>query len=805
MGYSHGARYSVASCTQFCVREGSLTAMTNDLETLGGGRRITRIAGRTIKALALATAVTLLASLVTVLAPANVESASAADARLFNPGNIVSDAVFFDGDAMSSASVQDFLNSQVAQCGNNNCLKNYSQATPSMPAIAGRCAAYAGQASETAAQIIARVGEACDISQKVMLVLLQKEQGLVTRASPSAAVLNKATGYACPDTAACDAAFSGFFFQIYHAARQFKSYAANPTGYNYRAGRVNTIQYHPNAACGSSAVYIENVATAGLYNYTPYQPNASALANLYGSGDSCGAYGNRNFFRMFTDWFGSPTVGTSLIRTADSPNVYLISGSNKYLIPTASLLSSYSILGGVATVSPSVMAVYNTQQNASRIIRSASGGIFFHDASIKLGAANCELVADYGGSCGAAGYTQLTDYQVSLFANGPALSNLYGTTAGGRYVIDDGIKREVLDSQSATNAGISGVYPILTEAAIAGFSYGAPFVRDSVFIQSRDNGRYFLYTAGSLHSVAGAAESQYGVTQRSSGSLTTSSLVQLNATQPAFTGVVTSGGATSVLTPTSRVSWAATLPNVSAGALPVSAALLNTYPAQTVADGSFVKFVSLSAVYRVSGTTLRPVPSWETLVALGAGTAPAIVVLPDVVMNRFAMGLALLEPGTLVKTAGSAAVYLIDGASSRIPLPSFAISSAMAIEGYATIPDNQMATYGVASSVLGYVVQCGTTQYLAAGGSLHAMNATLVGQFRLPSVALSPATCSTVPVGAAAQQFIRVPSGSIYQVVNGQKKPIASMARFLQLDPTGAAFTNVDAGLAALLPTGSAA
>jgi hypothetical protein len=779
--------------------------MSTSLEPANARGNTIRLAGRSVKALALITAVTLLASFVSVLAPANVESASAADSRLFSAGNIVSDAVFFDGAAMSADGVQNFLNSQVSTCGNSNCLRNYSQATPTMPAIAGRCATYTGRASETAAQIIANVGAACDISQKVMLVLLQKEQGLVTSSSPSAAVLNKATGYACPDTAACDAAFSGFFFQIYHAARQFKSYAANPTGYNYRAGRVNTIQYHPNAACGSSAVYIENVATAGLYNYTPYQPNASALANLYGSGDACGAYGNRNFFRMFTDWFGSPTVGTSLLRTASGPNIYLISGGSKYLIPNAALLSSYSALGGVAVVSQSVLDVYTTKQNASNIIRSTNGGIFFHDASIKLLMGSCDLVVDYGGSCAETGYTQLTDYQISQFSTGPSIGNLYASTTGARYFINDGIKQEVLDDQSAANAGLSGSYPVLTEGGIANLTYGVPIVRDSVFIKSRDNGRYFFYTAGGLHSVAGGSEDQYGIPQRSSGALTTSSLVFLNGSQPAFTGAVTSNGATSVVTPTGRVAWSASQPNLGGVTLPMSAALLATYGAQTVSDGSFVKSVSSAAVYRATGSALRPVPSWATLVAFGAGSAPAIVVLPDSIASRFSVGVALLTPGTLVKSATAHEVYLIDGAGSRVGLPNFAISSAMGIEGYAIASDAQIASYAVAPSLLGYAVTCGTTQYLAAGGSLHALNGSMAANYNLTAIALTPATCSTVAVGAEAQPFLRTSNGSIYQVVNGQKRPVTSMARFLQLDPTGSKYTNVDAGLASLLPTGAAA
>jgi hypothetical protein len=156
--------------------------------------------------------------------------------------------------------------------------------------------------------VIAKVAAACNISPRVLLVILQKEQGLVTTtggASLTATRYQKAMGYACPDTAACDTKYYGFENQVYFSARQFQRYAAAPASFGYRAGRTSSIQYHPNAGCGTSSVYIQNQATAGLYIYTPYRPNPSALAAGYGTGDSCSAYGNRNFWLYFTDWFGS--------------------------------------------------------------------------------------------------------------------------------------------------------------------------------------------------------------------------------------------------------------------------------------------------------------------------------------------------------------------------------------------------------------------------------------------------------------------------------------------------------------------
>lgn len=233
-------------------------------------------------------------------------SAAAANGADFDPGMIISDEVFYNSGTMSASDVQGFLNARVPSCRSGYvCLKDYRQATTSQPARSEGCAPYAGQASESAAQIIAKVAAACGINPQALIVLLEKEQGLVSDDWPTTRQYRSATGYGCPDTADCDANYYGFFNQLYHAAWQFKKYRANPSIRGYQAGRYNTIQWHPNAGCGSSQVYIANQATAGLYIYTPYRPNAAALANLYGTGDGCSSYGNRNFWRMFTDWFGS--------------------------------------------------------------------------------------------------------------------------------------------------------------------------------------------------------------------------------------------------------------------------------------------------------------------------------------------------------------------------------------------------------------------------------------------------------------------------------------------------------------------
>ena len=257
-------------------------------------------------------------------APPPVDLEPAADLSQFRPGNIIADALFYDGLSMDAATVQSFLDGKgrycVAGADGTPCLKNYAQDTPTRAADS-RCALYAGAARESAATIIAKVGRACGISPRVLLVMLQKEQGLVTGSGAGlyASRYRSAMGYGCPDTAPCDSLYYGFFNQVYSAARRFKDYAAQPTSFNHRPGAVNQVRYSPNISCGSSPVYIENMATAGLYNYTPYQPNAAALAAGTGTGDACSAYGNRNFWNHYTNWFGSTQSigGTAVMAAAE--------------------------------------------------------------------------------------------------------------------------------------------------------------------------------------------------------------------------------------------------------------------------------------------------------------------------------------------------------------------------------------------------------------------------------------------------------------------------------------------------------
>lgn len=239
-----------------------------------------------------------------------VSEAKAAQSALqslydFNPGNIISDGAFFNGNALSERQVQTILDQQGVACNGEHCLKSMTFATQSQAADE-YCQAYKGGQNESAAAIIYKIGNACGISQKVLLTVLQKEQHLLTAINPGDFQFKSAMGLSCPDGVNCDPKYDGFFNQVYGMAKRYQYYVQNESQYTYHAGSLNYVQYNPNVNCGGSNVYIENKATALLYIYTPYQPNEAALKAGAGEGDACSTYGNRNFVIIYNSMFGNP-------------------------------------------------------------------------------------------------------------------------------------------------------------------------------------------------------------------------------------------------------------------------------------------------------------------------------------------------------------------------------------------------------------------------------------------------------------------------------------------------------------------
>ena len=222
----------------------------------------------------------LAASTLVALSPAP----AIADPWSFDPGLIISDSQFYDDDAMTEAEIQRFLEEKIGPCTTTRCLDIFRFSIPTYPAFTSQttdnlvCRQVEGGSNLLTSTVIFRVQQACGISAKVILVTLDKEQGLITgrqSTGPSDYSLNFAMGWGCPDTTGCTDASSALGYQIYRGGRQLVTYKL--ADFSRQPG-VHNIQFHPNPSCGSTAVNIRNYATAALYNYTPYQPTAAALA-----------------------------------------------------------------------------------------------------------------------------------------------------------------------------------------------------------------------------------------------------------------------------------------------------------------------------------------------------------------------------------------------------------------------------------------------------------------------------------------------------------------------------------------------
>lgn len=480
-----------------------------------------------------------------LITPDRAEALSGSD---FNAGNIIDDGVFFNSTTMDESQVQNFLNSKVPSCdtlgtkwhsasnqtraqygaANGNpapytCLRDYKQNTPSMPSESGLCNSYFGGSSRSAAEIIVGVSKACGINPQTLIVLLQKEQSLITDDWPWSNQYNKATGFGCPDTAPCDSSYGGFFYQIYYAARQFKKYARDATQYSYRAGRDNRVYWQTNlgnfinpsgnsndpsrtnqAGCGYTNVYIQNQSTAGLYVYTPYQPNGSALSNLYGEGDSCSAYGNRNFWRMFTDWFGS-THG-AIIRSYESGDLYLYDGTQRYYIPSLGQLNEYGFdtsyvrFYSQAELNSIPIASAPYSNRLDRIIKSpSSGDLYLLDRSQRVKITSMSLFESLGYTTSM--ITVMPDYFVNNFpVSANSISTIVQAPDNSIYKIELQKKRAIFEiSKMNELIGASPVTP-LSSFNLSLWQFGTPLVDGNYLVNS--SGAIRLYYGEFFYSVS---------------------------------------------------------------------------------------------------------------------------------------------------------------------------------------------------------------------------------------------------------------------------------------------------------------
>ncbi|WP_166983912.1 hypothetical protein [Paramicrobacterium fandaimingii] len=727
-----------------------------------------------------------------IVAPVNLglwgsTASHAADLSKFDAGDIISDQVFYDSATMTERQIAAFIDKKVPTCRSGyTCLDAYKENTTARAADS-YCKALSGGSNESAARIIYKVSRACDINPQVILVTLQKEQGLLTHEWPSSWRYTIAMGFGCPDGAPCNEKYYGFQNQLYLGARQFQIYRAWPGSFNYRAGQNNKIQWHPNSACGSSTVFIKNQATAGLYNYTPYRPNGAALKAGYGLGDSCSSYGNRNFYNYFTDWFGSTHKVGWVVKSPDRPEVYFVTGQTKHHIQSQYAYREYRrSFGGLSAVSEGYLNTLKTGSPAKAIVKDPStGDIMLLQDSVLHRFPSCSLAETWGYSC--AMNIDLTQDQVKALKRGPDMSN-YATVASGATVhkLSGGKMYPYASAKDAAyyNGGSIGFVASLRDEIASKYSVvgKTQFAPVTLAKTGSDKNVYFMggnFTKWRLPSWAMARD--FGIP----GGYTQTSAIALS-------GYASSGDLSMFVKCGGELFFANSghLTKVKSGSSygsPV-VALDQTACSRLPKSGAFSKSVFVRAeghpeVYVVEAGNLRHVVSKRALVSLNGGTWPTIGVVDPGSLAYFGAGKPVLGPATLVKASDSPHVYFVDGNSERHRLPSWSLAREFGLPaGYDSVTALTLAPYKNAGD-LAQFVRCDSKLYIAGSGSLTLVHSGNSAGFDVTD--LQSASCSVLEKAGtiSGSIFVRVAGApEVYLLENGQIRHVVSKSALLSLN-----------------------
>lgn len=754
----------------------------------------------------------------------------AADLSRFRPGNIISDEAFFNSSTMTEAQISEFFKAKVASCRSGyTCLRDYKQNTPNRQADS-YCSGYSGSPNESAARIIYKASISCGINPQVLVVMLEKEQSLVTHTWPSQWRYDMALGQGCPDTAPCDPAFSGFFYQIYGAARQMKIYAEGKYFTWYAPGKTWNILYNPNAACGSSPVYIENTATAALYYYTPYQPNAAALRAGYGTGDSCSAYGNRNFYNLFNDWFGSTTTTPStrpyLIRSDKADPIYLVAGGVRMHVASADDLNTLVAKFGAFSIRPhSEVTAIPSSGTVSRAVRDARDGVIYllePDGS-KHRFPTADRIVEFG-------------YALSAIAN-PAPSVIDAFTTGNEvgtlvraantsevFTVNGSAKRHVYDEVALAEilATESSFVATVKSEVIASFTQRATYFGSQRLVRASSKPEVYLTTPTStlIHVPSLELAALYGATKPVTV-VADSSVYSDAKTRTGLKPAVACGDQGRVLDgttfKTTTVEAAKGL-----GGTSLTAADCAKFPSpkgSIPGNRIWVTKSGTTDIYYVDGDALRHIWSYNDLLALNGSTTVRTVTWNTTATRAYASGdplkarenatlrfandtkVFVMLSGKLRHVASWDALIALAGANPPIDVRPTSQRNQFTY-GSAIVADGQFVRFGAGDAT--YVMRDGVLKHVRSWQTLLSLNAQKVPAVQNLDSALEATFTFGSPI-LADGLFVRFGAGSeVYLMKDGKLSYIKSFDALLRLAGGSVPLVESISGVAGDFPAGPA-
>jgi len=344
----------------------------------------------------------------------------------FDPAYIISDDEILSYNSMTADDIQKFLESQ------GSYLANYSANDPD------------GNKFKIS-QIIYDRCQANKINPKFVLVLLQKEEGLIEDPSPSQSRLDWAAGYGCPDSGGCNVRWQGIWKQINSATLQFYDYIENPSDYTYQKGQTYVFENkYSTTLDGDVTVTPRNNATAALYNYTPHVYN-----------------GNYNFWKLWRKYFTKLYSDGSLLQAKGDKVIYLLEDGKKRPFASRAVLASRFDENKIITVDKSVLATYYDGAPIKfpnySLIKSPRGTIFLLVDNTKRGFTSNTVFKTFGynkAEVMSATWDDINSYEdgvpLTPTSNYPTGALLQDAKTGGIYFVYADEKHPLLDKALLT-------------------------------------------------------------------------------------------------------------------------------------------------------------------------------------------------------------------------------------------------------------------------------------------------------------------------------------------------------------------
>lgn len=762
---------------------------------------------------------------------------NAISATSFNAGKIIDDSIFTNSTSMDPGQIQNFLNSKVPVCDTYGTkTSEFGGGTRAQWAAANgyyppfTCLKDASENGKSSAQIIYDVAQQFQINPQVLIVLLQKEQGLVTDTWPTSNQYRTATGYGCPDTAACDSQYFGLTNQLTWSARMFRAIMnASSTWYTPYVLGNNYIRWSPTASCGGSTVYIQNRATQALYNYTPYQPNQAALNAGYGKGDACSAYGNRNFYLYFSDWFGSTTLPTA-IKSSDSATVYIQTSGYKFAVPSMAMLQDYGISPeSITTVAPNLVNGIPTadsstglSSNIGYLVKSESdtdsdgGAVYLVSIGKRYAFQSMDQLSSFGFT--ADQILKLPYGYLSSIRNGGALSQFINTPSNNVFQVANGKKSIIFDPSLYASLNPSGNVSAFSTTTAALIGSTKPTSNAPVLIKKTDSSVYMFanntyYPIPSMDVFNCWSFNNKQPTQLNA--IVDDSFIDTapqNATALSCS-VITNNGTRLILAGAHNIAYVIPDSFQITNGLPLPANLSSlalNLPQSPLS--SMIKSDSADAVWKIENGSKRLIPTYSNLTLLGY-PATTLSVVDSGTINSLPTGVPILANGQVVKSDTSNAVYGIVN-NNRV-----LYSTPELFEAYGNSWSN-IETYSQSYLDNIYpVAQYNYSNFLSSSDpnnnyfvdsttcmTLDAQTLTAFGKDR---ASLQTYSSSSYPLLSLkncvpASNFIKsTDNAAVYYVNAGAKHPISSWAKLLELNNgTQPTIRSISSTSLNIIPTG---